>query len=95
MVKYALTIYSWAVVGVLIFFLWHIARFYAKTSGQRVAYYALVLPSVLLATGVIWYLVNDVDFVGQPVGDLLLLSSGVSLFLFGNHLRELMTGERR
>ncbi|HEY73487.1 MAG TPA: hypothetical protein G4N99_09475 [Thermoflexia bacterium] len=93
-VKYVLIIYSWVIVGVLVFFLWRIARFYEETSGQHVGYYALFLALLLLATGVVWYLVNDVDFIGQPAGDLLLFSGGIVLFLFGNHLRELMTGEQ-
>jgi len=94
-VKYALTIYSWSVMGILLLFLWRIAYFYEKTSGQRVGYYMLVLPSLLLAAGAIWYLVRDVEFIGQPSGDLLLCGGGVLLFLFCSHLRELMTGERR
>lgn len=94
-VKYVLTIYSWAVVGILLLFLWRIAYFYEKTSGQRVGYYVLLLPSLLLAAGMVWYLVRDVEFIGQPSGDLLLCGGGVLLFLFSIRLRELMTGERR
>lgn len=94
-IKYALAIYSWAIVGILILFLWRIACFYEKTSGQRVGYYVLLLPSLLLAAGMIWYLVRDVEFIGQPSGDLLLCGGGVLLFWFSSHLRELMTGERQ
>ncbi len=94
-VKYALTIYSWTVIGVLIAFLWRIAYFYEKTSGQRVRYYLLNLPSLLLAIAVIWYLVRDVEFTGEPAGDLFLFSGGLLLWMFGFRLQELMTGERR
>ena len=94
-IKYSLTIFSWIVIGVLIVFLWRIAYFYEKTSGQRVIHYLLVLPVMLLVAGVVWYLVRDIEFMGQPVGDLLLFGGGSLLFMFGGHLQELMTGERR
>jgi hypothetical protein len=93
-VKYASAIYSWSVIGALLVFLWRIAYFYEKTSGQRVPHYALVFPSLLLVAGVVWYLIHDVEFTGQPVGDLLLFVGGVLLLAFGGRLQELMTGER-
>ena len=93
--KYALSIYSWLVVGVLMLFLWRIARFYEKTSGQRVAHYLLVFPVVLLIAGVTWYLLHDVEFIENPAGNMLLFGGGLLLFMFGGHLQELMTGERR
>lgn len=93
-IKYILVIYSWAVIGVLIVFLWRIAYFYEKTSGQHVGYYLLVMPSLLLAAGVVWYLVYDVEFTGRPIGDLWLFGGGVLLCLFGLRLQELMTGEQ-
>jgi len=94
-VKCALAVYSWGIVGILIFFLWRIAYFYEKTSGQRVAYYLLLLPILLLTTGVGWYLIHNVDFIERPIGDLLLFSGGASLFMFGNYLQALMTGKRQ
>lgn len=93
--KYILTIYSWVIVGALVVFLGRIGYFYEKTSGQRVGYCVFILPLLLLAVGALWYLAHDVDFTGQPVGDVLLCGGGVLLFLFGNRLRELMTGERQ
>ncbi|MFQ6099935.1 MAG: hypothetical protein ACE5OS_01695 [Anaerolineae bacterium] len=93
-VKYALAIYSWAVIGMLLVFLWRIAYFYEKTSGQRVPHYLVIFPSLLLAAGVAWYLVYSVEFTGQPVGDLLLFAGGILLLAFGGRLQELMTGER-
>ena len=94
-IKQVLTIYAWAVIGVLIVFLWRIASFYAKTSGQRVGQYSLILPMLLLAAGAIWYLRSSGEFIGQPIGDLLLFGGGVSLCLFGVRLKDLMTGGRR
>jgi hypothetical protein len=71
-VKIILSVYSWAAIGTLIVFLWRVAYFYAKTSGQRVGYYFLLLPTLLLVAGVAWYLRYSGDFTGQPAGDLLL-----------------------
>jgi len=93
--KYILTIYSWAVVGILIVFLGRIAYFYEKTSGQRTNYDFLLLPAALLTFGAIWYLVYDVEFTGQPAGDLFLFGGGILLGAFGVRLQEFMTGGRK
>jgi hypothetical protein len=53
----------------------------------------LLLPGALLAAGVVWYLRYDVDFLGRPVGDLLLFTGGTLLILFASRLQSLMTGE--
>ncbi|MDY6876349.1 MAG: hypothetical protein SWK90_09135 [Chloroflexota bacterium] len=94
-VKYILAIYSWIVVGILIVFLWRIAYFYEKTSGHHVGHYVLLLPSLLLAVGVVWYLTHGGKFIGEFVADMFLLGGGVLLCLFGFRLQGLMTGERR
>ena len=93
-IQVTLTVYSWAVIGILIVFLGRIAYFYEKTSGQRVSYCFLLLPALLLAAGAIWYLVYNKEFIGQPIGDLLLFVGGVLLCLFGARLQGSMTGER-
>jgi len=94
-IEYALAIYSWVVIGMLVVILWRIAYFYEKTSGQRVGCYFFFLPLLLLAAGAIWYLVRDGRFTGVPAADILLFSGGISLWLLGNRLQGLMTGERR
>ncbi len=91
-IKKVLAIYSWAVIGMLLVFLWRIAYFYEKTSGHSVRHYLLFFPVLPLAAGAIWYLARRVEFVGLPGGDLLLFSGGVLLCLFGFRLQELMTG---
>jgi len=91
--KQVLTVYSWLVIGALLYFLWRIARFYQDASGQHVGHRLLVLPGALLTAGVIWYLCHDSDFIGQPIGDVLLFAGGILLFLFSEHLQKLMTGE--
>ena len=92
-IQQVLTIYSWLVIAALLFFLWRIASFYADASGQQVGHSFLLVPGVLLAAGVIWYLAHGSDFVGQPTGDLLLFGGGILLFLFSGRLQKLMTGE--
>ncbi len=92
--KCILAIWSWIVVGVLVIFLWRIAYFYQKTSGQRVGYYFLVVAALLLGAGAVWYLIANVEFIGEPVADALLFGGGLLLLIFGGRLQELMTGER-
>ena len=90
-----LIVYAWAVIGILIIFLWRIAYFYERASVQSVRYYMLLLPALLLAAGAVYYLVYDVEFIGLPTGDLLLFGGGVLLCWFGARLQELMTGVGR
>jgi hypothetical protein len=94
-VKYVLTVYAWVVIGILVFFLGRIAFFYEKTSSQRTGYYFPVLPALLLAAGAVWYLAQNVEFTGQPTGDLLLFGGGALLSIFAIRLQDLMTGARR
>jgi len=94
-IKFILTAWSLGVVWLLLLFLARIAYFYEKTAGQRVGYFLPIVPAILLAAGTIWYLVKDVDFIGESAGDLLLLAGGLALILFGAHLQEVMTGEKR
>jgi len=95
LIKIVLAVYAWAVIGMLIVFLWRIAYFYEENSGQRTNYYFLLLPTLLLVAGAIWYIARNREFIGQPIGDLLLCIGGVLLCLFGFRLQELMTGERQ
>ena len=92
--KQVLAGYVTIAIAALIFFLWRIASFYEAASGKRVGHRFLLLPSVLLSVGAIWYLGHEVDFVGRPIGDLFLFGGGVLLFLFSSRLSRLMTGER-
>ena len=94
-IKHILVIYSWAVVGILIVFLGRIAYFYEKTSGQPTGYYFLLIPALLISIGFFWYLARNVEFTGQPIGDLLLFGGGILLGAFGFRLQEFMTGERQ
>lgn len=94
-IQHILAIYSWVAIGILIVFLWRIAYFYERTSGQRVGHYFILLPALLLGAGALWYLVRGGEFIGEAIGDILLFLGGAFLSGFGFRLRELMTGERR
>jgi hypothetical protein len=88
----ALSMYSWAVIGVLLLFLWRIAYFYEETSGQYVGHLFLIVPASLLIAGAIWYLGHSIKFIGSPIGNILLSLGGFILYLFGSRLQKLMTG---
>ncbi len=90
-----LAISAWLIILGLVFFLWRIAYFYEHASGERLYHYLIVIPALLLAAGAAWYIVRACDFVGEPVGDSLLFLGALTLVLFGCHLQELMTGERK
>jgi len=93
--RLALATYSWGVIAALIAFLWRIACFYEKASGERLGHRRLIVPALLLAAGAIWYLIRGGDFIGHPASDVLLFGGGLLLMLFSLRLRELMTGERK
>ena len=90
-----LSIYAWAAIFVLIFFLWRVAYFYEHASGERLRHYLVLPPALLLVAGAVWYFFHSGAFVGEPVGDLLLAAGGAGLVVFGLRLHELMTGERK
>ncbi len=92
--KHILAAYAWLAIGLLFYFLWRIAAFYERASGQRVGHRLLLVPGGLFAAGVLWYLWVDSDFVGHPVGDLLLCGGGILLLFFSGRLAALMTGGR-
>lgn len=88
-----LTLYIWFAVGVLIFILNRIARFYQITSGRRSYYKLFNLPLLLLTGGAIRYATLGV-LAGDVLGDVLVVLGAVSLTLLGGYLLQLMTGSR-
>lgn len=87
-----LLLIAWGVICVLVAVLYRIARFYQITSGRSSLYPWFLAPLVLLAAAAFL----DLLVAGQPnvVGDVLLLSGGLSLIGLGYHLLNLMTGSR-
>lgn len=85
---------SWVGICMLAFFLWRIARFYEKSSGEKAHSWMFMLPMVLLTAGATYYLILDRRFVGEPIGDGLFLAGGLTLLLASVMLQQIMMGER-
>ncbi len=91
-----LNIYSWVVIAITLFFLFMIARFYEKKSGQSTHRHLFILPLILFLLSAIQYLFSSYDFAGDVMGDTLLFSGGLILSFLGASLLGLMTrGSKR
>lgn len=97
-----LTLYSWALVGSVIFFLTHIARFYEKKYSelysnapqQRTFYQFYLFPLLLFLIAAVRYAFLD-DLAGDVGGDLAFFVGGIMLAALSYHLQRLMTKGRR
>lgn len=94
-----LTFYSWALVCVLLFFLFSIARFFEQRlqakqdQTQRQRYYPLfLLPVALFAVSALLYVFNADLVVGQRLADVLRIFGGITLVTVGYLLLNTMTG---
>ncbi len=67
----------WLGVLFLIFLLWRIARFYERSSGQRVYAWLFPVILVLFLAGAAWYISAKPEFVGIPQADGLLCAGGI------------------
>lgn len=85
---------SWLGVTAMAFFLWQIARFYEKSSGESAYSWIFLVPTVLLPLGALCYLIADTRFVGVPSGDILLFFGGLTLLLAAALLQQVMMGEK-
>jgi hypothetical protein len=89
-----LTIYSWGIVCILLFFLFSIARFYEKKSGRHAFFWAFGVPIVLFVLAAIRYLFLAPAIAGDIWGDALRFLGGITLAGFGYYLLRLMIGDR-
>lgn len=89
-----LTIYIWAVVCILLFFLFAIARFYQRKSGRRSFYSSFFVPLVLFAAAAVKYAFLGPVIVGDLWGDLMRFLGGMFVTGFGLFLLRLMMGGR-
>lgn len=67
----------WLEVLFLIFLLWRIARFYERSSGQRVYAWLFLIIMLLFFVGAAGYIIVEPSFVGLPPADALLCAGGV------------------
>jgi hypothetical protein len=84
----------WGGIVALLLLLYRIAQFYQMTTGLRSHYRFFLVPVVLFVAGVARYLVLDIGFTGDVLGDLLFFLGGGALTLVGYYLLKLMTGGR-
>lgn len=76
---------AWLGVLFLVFLLWRIARFYERSSGQRVYAWMFLLIMGLFLGGAGWYIIANPHFVGIPLADGLLCAGGI-LSLLGTFI---------
>ena len=89
-----LTLYVWMGTAALLMLLYRIAHFYQVTTGLRSYYHFFLVPVAFFVAGMLRYLMIDIGFAGDIMGDLLFFLGGVSLSLIGYYLLKLMTGGR-
>ncbi|HHS97086.1 MAG TPA: hypothetical protein ENK08_04190 [Chloroflexi bacterium] len=89
-----LDVLSWLGVGLLIFFLWRIARFYERSSNETAYSWLFLPPMLLLPAGAVFYLIEDPSFVQSMGGDVLLFIGGGLLLVASVLLHQVMMGER-
>ena len=89
-----LTVYSWGIVCILLFFLYKIAQFYEKKSGRHSYFWTFLIPAVLFGVAAIRYVYLAPAIAGDPWGDLMKFVGGVMLGGFGFYLLRLMVGGR-
>lgn len=75
----------WSGILFMIFLLWRIARFYERSSGQRVYSWLFLLIMGLFLGGAGWYIIANPHFVGIPLADGLLCAGGI-LSLLGTFI---------
>ncbi len=88
-----LTLYSWAGISILLYFLFAIARFYERKSSRQSLYQLFVLPAVFFIGSALSYSLVG-DFVGDPLADLGRAIGGALVCGLGYFLLRLMTGGR-
>ncbi len=89
-----LSIYSWGVVCILLFFLFSIARFYEKKSGQSTYSLAFLIPILLFTLAAIRYVFLGPAITGDVWADVMRFLGGITVGGFGLFLLRLMVGGR-
>ena len=90
-----LTLYSWTILVVILVFLFLIARFYERKSGQRSHYAYFFIPALLFLVASIRYAFGTDDLAGDAWGDGLFFVGGGVLAALSTLLFRLMMGGKR
>jgi uncharacterized membrane protein HdeD (DUF308 family) len=93
-VERLLNIAEWSGVAVLLFLLYRIAYFYEVSAKQSTHYRLFLAPLVLMLAGGVRYAMAPA-VKGDLIGDGLVMTGGIMLFLLGLLLVREMTGGRR
>lgn len=88
------TVIFWGMVIALLVILLAIARFYQITSGQLSHYRWFGVPIAFLGAGALRYALLG-DFVGDTLGDVLMVIGSAALIALARWLLRLMTGRRK
>ena len=98
-----LTLYAWVLGAGIIFFLFHIARFYEKKYGElyqheperktHYQFFLVALAFFLISAARYAFFLQD--FAGDLGGDLGFFAGGVILTWFAYYLQQMMTGGRQ
>lgn len=89
-----LTIYIWAIVSVLLYFIFLIARFYERKSGRKTYYNAFLVAIGLFILSGIKYTLSPTIISGDTWADIIRFLAGLITGGFGLYLLKLMVGSR-
>ncbi len=87
-----LSVYVWALAGILVLLLFGIGRFYQQTTKENSHYKLFLLPVALYWVGAALYTPLEPGNIGTLVGDVLFCLGGLAIFGLGFRLVTLMTG---
>jgi len=85
-----LTLYTWFVATILLFFLILIARYYQRFAGERTYFRWFIVPIVLFTGAAVRYASID-RIAGDSVGDILIAVSGLFVGVGAVYLYRVMT----
>jgi hypothetical protein len=88
-----LMLYAWFPLSILLIFLLLIARFYGRTSGERMYFGWFVVPVILFGAATARYSSLN-RIAGDSLGDVLFAGAGAFLIVMCVFLYHVMTRDR-
>jgi hypothetical protein len=92
LISFIFTLYNWGSVCILLLFMFFIAQFYERKSGQRSYYFTFIIAIILFLAGVYRYIYNLPTITGDLMGDLAFLAGSIITTIFGLLLLKNMMG---